>query len=188
MARARRVENGRSSSTIKRLLSARSSNAAGASAIRISPCILRTFLHETSLSGSLTHMGIVPLFFESFERTSLRRNCRTSFKRMTRPNDPRDGPRGRRSGVRQGQFGPRALDQGLGDEEAQTQSTALLAVLGPLGGAACGHVGFADPEQDIGRVTGAVIPDLDENLVRRPAGLDGHLALGKVRGVVEDVG
>src|SRR5215217_5735089 len=159
MARASRVENGRSSSTIKRLLSARSSNAAGASAIRTSPCILRLSSFMSEPVRLLSHMGILPLTFERSLGISLRRNCRTSFKRMTGPNDPCDGAGGGRSGIRQGQFGPRALDQGLGDEQAQSQSSALLAVLGALGGAAGGHIGLADPEQNIGSVAGAVIPD-----------------------------
>jgi hypothetical protein len=55
-------------------------------------------------------MGILPLVFERFLGISLRRNCRTLFKRMTRPNDPRNGACGWLSGVREGEFRAQSLD------------------------------------------------------------------------------
>ena len=81
---------------------------------------------------------------------------------MTRPNDPRDGTGGRRSGVGEGELRPRPLDQGLGDEQSQPQTRAAILLVGlrALRGTPGGHVGLSDPEEDIGRISRPVIPDL----------------------------
>ncbi len=187
MARARRVENGRSSSTINRLLSARSSNASGASAIRTSPCMSPNSCTHNS-DGWISHMGIVALVRESSLPVGLRRNCRTSFKRLAKPNDPRDRARFRETRIGQGQLRARALQQCLGDEEPEAQSAAFLAVLDAVRRAARGDIGLADTQQDVGRIARPVIPDLDDDVAIRPMRLEADAAFGEIRRVVEDVG
>lgn len=83
-----------------------------------------------------------------------------------------DGPGRGRDAVLEGQIGPGALQQRLGDEEAETQAALLFHVRAlPLAGAG-GYVGLADASGNLRREAGAVIGDNDVEPGRGPLGAD----------------
>ena len=84
--------------------------------------------------------------------------------------------------------GPRALQQGLGDEEAKAQpGRARRPCLPRRGGTARGDVGLAQGVDDVEGNTLAVVGDGDEHLARRPAGDDLDRVAGEVDGVLDQV-
>src|SRR5215203_563462 len=181
MARASRAENALSSSTIRRLLSARASNAACASAILATPCV-----------RPATSAGLQASYRKALTRRQGRGTgrrvggaLRSTFKRGARPNDPHEGAARRRLGVAERDLRPAALDQGLGDEQPEPEAAAAFAL--PAVSAAGGDVGLAHAEQDLGGKARTVVADLDEDLITRPPRLDGDLAGGEVDGVVDKV-
>src|SRR5690606_6330601 len=83
--------------------------------------------------------------------------------------------------VAEGQFRPRALQQRLGDEEAEAEPAGPLILLPP------GDIRIADTLEDIGRIAVAVVLDDDAHAFRRVADDDGHLLAGMVDGVFQQI-
>ena len=84
----------------------------------------------------------------------------------------------------------RALDQRLGDEQAEAEpAPPSSSASPPLGGAAGRDVGLADPEQDVGREARPVVADLEAHLAGVQRACDGRRgSCGEIDGVVDDVG
>ena len=78
---------------------------------------------------------------------------RLPFKRGARPNDPHDRALSWRRRVHERELRSRALDQRLGDEQAETEAGSV-ALTAALAGAAGGHIGLADPQQHLSQLDG----------------------------------
>ena len=81
-----------------------------------------------------------------------------------------------------------ALEQGLGDEEAEAEAAGLAVAAVVAGAAAGGDIGLADAVDDAGGEARAVVDDGDGDLVGVPVGADLDLALGEIDGVLDEVG
>src|SRR5829696_8434155 len=187
MARARRVEKVLSSSTINRLLSARASNGTSASPIANSPCL--TAARPVLPPCSSLYIGSV-FAFVSAVRAKFRAGLAAlgaALEGGARPDDANDRAAGPGRGVGEEELGAGALDQRLGDEQAEAEAAGLL-VARALPRAAGRDIGLAGPQQHLGGKSRPVVADLEPDLVGRPARLDLDRAGGEIDGVVEDVG
>src|SRR5215218_10010228 len=127
MARARRVEKVLSSSTINRLLSARASNGTSASPIANSPCLTATRL--SCRHASSPYIGSV-FAFVSAVRAKFRARLAAlgaALEGGARPDDANHRAAGARRSVGEEELGAGALDQRLGDEQAEAEAAGLVA-------------------------------------------------------------
>ena len=92
---------------------------------------------------------------------------RRAFNAVARPDEADTvAPVSRRARLASAIVAPGALEQGLGDEEAEAEPAAGLAgVARP----AVGDVGVAEPADDVRRKAGTVIDDGDRDGVARPS-------------------
>src|SRR6516165_6895716 len=93
-----------------------------------------------------------------------------------------DGPAVRERAVLKVERRARALQQGLGDEEAQPQAARLaVAALS----ATVGDIGLADPVHDLRGKARTVIGDGDGDILTAPGGGDLDPLVGEIDGVLE---
>src|SRR5918994_1688828 len=124
MARASRVEKGRSSSTIRRLWSPAAAAASGrtcTSAMMRSPrASCDAPFMRCRLFKALYRNGF--LLWEGLGRRSFHGRLDVPLEGGAGPCDPDRRPRCRRDEVREGELRARALDQSLGDEQPEPQA------------------------------------------------------------------
>src|SRR5690606_32987064 len=102
-------------------------------------------------------------------------------ERLARPDDPDQRALARLAGIAEGDTRAGALQQRLGDEQAEAEAAA--ASTRP----ASRHIGFADAVENLRRKTRPVVDDrqLDLRLVPCPA--QDHGFAGEIDGVLDEV-
>src|SRR5271168_4728339 len=95
----------------------------------------------------------------------------------------------RRRLIDQRKLGAGTFQQGLGDEEPETQAeqSVLVAPRTTCARPPVGNIGSADPVNDFRREAGPVVTDGDAHLVRDPLRRDLHPPMGEIDGVLDQV-
>src|SRR5262249_33654858 len=116
--------------------------------------------------------------------TTSRRERGCAFEGAAAPVHANDRPPVRERAVLEVERRARALQQGLGDEEAEPQAARLALAALP---ATAGDVGLADPGDDLGGKARTVIGDGDGDVLTAPGGGDLDPLVGEIDGVLEQV-